>query len=198
MNKDYLMDLMRVPKIHRQFDYDAVKTFKHWVEYVEPFLANIKKYISEGKGLVLSGDYSCGKSAIAAHILEQALEHRKVGCWIRMDEIPQIRIKDEVFDHTVGTMLSEHIEECDLLVIDELYIDDTINFQNHAAEVLIRRRVDRLKSTVITTNLKHADLKKSHPALEAVLYGQFKFVTFDKYNFRKDPQKRLGDGRSYW
>ena len=185
--------MLRIPRIHRAFNQEVLAKEPHWEKSIKPYIDTLPERLRHGHGLVFLGNYSCGKSACAAHVLDSALNYGKVGCWIRMDEIPDININDAVFDHVTGKLLSEHIQDCPLLVIDEFLVRsaDNLRYMEQATEILVRRRVDNLRSTIITTNLAQSLIETRFASFSAVLEEQFKFVKFPAYDFRKDKLGRL-------
>ena len=192
MNLERLLDIMRVPRIHRGFRQEIIENDAHWKSYLGPFCEHMPEHLRQGHSFVFLGPYSCGKSATAAHLLTRALDYHKVGCWISMDEIAQITIEDSIFDHVTGKTLSEHIRTCPLLVIDEFFIrSGDLRYKEHATEMLVRRRVDDLRSTIITSNLSPGEIRKNFESFAAALDQQFKMIKFPSYDFRQDRQGRL-------
>lgn len=185
-----LYRLMRIPPRYWRFNADHIKHLDHWDD-IKIFKDNLKENMALGKGLMLSGNYSTGKSSIAAAMLVAALEHKKIGMWTRMDELSSIQINNPVYDLTEGIMLWDYIETCPLLVIDDLFFRTDLKYSEELCEVLVRRRVDSLRSTIITTNRSFPDINTKIPSLANVMHGNFKVVKVGGYDFRADPKGLL-------
>jgi len=126
------------------------------------------KYVSEGRGLYLFGDYGRGKTALASILARRWVATARQPCyWIRATDYPNIVIKERQLNEFYT--VAEWCEETPLLVIDEFQIRDTIKYSETVIEELFRRRVDRKKSTIFTTNVIPSVLEKAYPAMHAVL-----------------------------
>jgi DNA replication protein DnaC len=79
----------------------------------------------------------------------------------------------------------ERAETCDLLILDEFYVDVKARKCEPFIERLLRTRIDDKKATIITSNVSPAALKVRYPMLHSVLTEVTTFVDFDaKVNFR--------------
>lgn len=181
---------MRIPPKYWRFNADYIRNLSHWDD-IKTYKDQLKEHMATGKGLMLTGNYSTGKSSIAAAMLVAALEHKQIGIWARMDELAQIQINNPVYDLTEGVMLWDYIETCPLLVIDDLFFRSDLKYSEELCEILVRRRVDCLKSTIITTNRSFPDIEKKLPSLANVMHGNFKVVKVGGYDFRVDPKGLL-------
>src|SRR5690554_3139856 len=82
------------------------------VNYTKYFMENVAK----GRGLLLWGDYSRGKSALAAIILKCAVVHKKTALWAVCADIPKYIVEKPMFDSEVT-----YYERC--LNVDVLALD---------------------------------------------------------------------------
>lgn len=130
--------------------------------------SNFFKYVSEGRGLYLFGDYGRGKTALASVLARKWIDESLQSCyWIRANEYPTAVIRDQRYDDYYN--VAAWCEEVPLLIVDEYQIRESIKFGEAVIEELFRRRIDNRKSTIITTNVAPTVLEKGYPAMFAVL-----------------------------
>jgi DNA replication protein DnaC len=118
------------------------------------YLADIETFIDNGDGLYLWSDQNgTGKSALASVILRRALAVGYSGYYIRSQALKDAIATSRVFDES--ETINERVRRVDLLVIDDLakeYRTES-GFTQLVLEDVIRERVQRKKSTVLTANL---------------------------------------------
>lgn len=126
------------------------------------------EYVNLGKGLYLWGDYGRGKTALASVLAKRWIQQSMQPCyWIRANEYPSIVIKEHRLSEYYT--VADWCEEVPLLVIDEYQVRENVRFTETVVEELFRRRIDKKKSTIITTNVAPQTLEKAYPAMYAVL-----------------------------
>jgi len=178
------LERMRIPQKHWGAKLSLIPDRCEHKKIVSNYVANIEDHLYEdSRGLLLFGNYSVGKSALAAIILKAAMAAGEVGLWISSRDIPTYVIQNTPFDDNVTVYDRAH--KVRALVIDELIIRDDIKYTEQSIETLIRRRVDECLMTILTTNHAPAAIKEKYPALAEVLLEATTPVRVSGHNFRE-------------
>ena len=188
-----LLDLMGIPINHWDAKFRYIPDGLRHKEVVREYCDNIRENLQKGQGLYLWGEYSTGKSALAAICLKAAANHRIVGRWVRAKELPNIQISKQR-DESEG-LYYETLKNCPLLVLDEFQMREDIKYTENLAEDVIRFRIDNKLSTVITSNVVVTDLKQRYPALYAVLQEAVYPVKVHGHDFRQPRKGRAKDDK---
>jgi DNA replication protein DnaC len=151
-------------------------------ETVKAFLGGLARHIDAGRGLYLWGDYSVGKSAIAAIILKRGLQLKQIGYWCRCSNICSDVVEGRPFDSTMS--VEDRILSVPLLVMDELLCHD--DRRDAYTENVVRERVVEGLSTIITSNYSPPKLKNKYPALAEVLKEFCVPVQVKGHDFRSE------------
>lgn len=182
--------MINVPKTHWGVRAELLDGLPH-EEATTNYLKSLKRRTESGDSLVLCGEYSRGKSAIAALLLREALGLGIIGYWLPMRNWAKVQIEKTLFDASYNITVEEHCLECPLLVVDEFVLRDNIAYNEQAMEHLIRQRADEDHSTIITTNLSWRTLESEYPAISAAMVGVYKWIEVRGYDFRADPEGLL-------
>jgi primosomal protein DnaI len=114
---------------------------------------------SSSKGLYIYGQYRRGKSSLAALIMKLSLARGIYGLWLNYRDLPGYVINKDLF--TDNQTILERAKEVELLVIDEFYPEvRTGFFPVKTLDDLIRDRLQKNKTTIITSNCSPNDLIK--------------------------------------
>jgi len=156
---------------------------------IRRYLDDIEAHILTPAGLLLFGEYSTGKSAIASLCLKEAARCGIVGYWISAGDLPRYQINGEPFDEEVSC----YIRACSvpLLVIDEYFMRAEMKWTEDAVDALVRHRVDDRLCTIITTNHAPPQIQKARPALAAALLEAVYPVKVSGHDFRKEIGKLI-------
>jgi len=122
--------------------------------YAEDFTANARR----GAGLVLAGMPGTGKSHLAAAIL-QALLPRNVAYMTCMDVIRAVRETWRRDSERSETQVLRHLEQLDLLVIDEVGVQYGTDGEQTVLFDVLDRRYREVRPTVLLTNQDKAGFK---------------------------------------
>lgn len=181
--KEELFTRAKIPKNHWDCSLSKIPETASHYEEIKGYLENIIDNLSKGRGLYFSNQPGRGKSGTAAIIAKCALAHRKSVLWIESENVVKHKIEKDMFDDEVT--IYERAETCDLLILDEFYVDVKARKCEPFIERLLRTRIDDKKATIITSNVSPAALKVRYPMLHSVLTEVTTFVDFDaKVNFR--------------
>lgn len=173
----------KIPKNHWGCTLAQIpETAKHYLN-VKEYLDNISENVKSGKGLYFSNQPGRGKSGTAAIVAKCAIAHRFSVLWIESEKTVKYAIEKEPFDE--DQTIYRRAESCDLLIMDEFFVDTKARPCERYMEILLRTRIDAGKSTILTSNVSPTALKTRYPLLYSVLTEVTEFVDFDaKVNFR--------------
>jgi DNA replication protein DnaC len=133
-----------------------------------------------GKSLLIAGKSGTGKSFQAADILDGLIRtHPISGRWVEADDYIDM-IKDS-FDNDgllpemySSPHLVKYIKGVfDVVVLDGLGEERLTEFAAHELGSLIRKRFDRMKSTIITSSLTLVDIKHRYGSRLAAALADF-------------------------
>lgn len=137
-----------------------------------------------GDSLLIYGQSGTGKSELAADVLDALVSRPLVsGRWVEADDYIEM-IKDS-FDNDgllpemySSPHLVKYIKGVfDVVVIDGLGDERLTDFAKHELGSLIRKRHDRMKSTIITSRLSLADIRDRYDARLATVLADFSMET---------------------
>jgi len=181
------MTYINVPQIHWKTSLAAIpRTCKH-LSVITDLMQRLIPSIEKGEGWLLFGDYSTGKSAIAAMLLKQAARYRCFGFWINALDIPGYAIEKTLFE---GELAYERAVSTSILVIDELVLRENGGPLEQYMEMLVRRRLAAQRSTVITSNHAPSVIQARYPALYAALLEAVTPIKIQGHNFREALARR--------
>ena len=142
-----------------------IKAYNECLGYVR----NLEDNLEQGKGLFLTGSVGSGKTHLIAAMVDwiaRMTTRRKYRAWIifitSVDLLALIKYtfdrKNKDDDNTEELM--SKLEDCDLLIIDDLGTEKTTDWASELFYKIIDSRYSNLKSTIITTNLTDQELKE--------------------------------------
>ena len=136
---------------------------------------HLSEHIRNGKGLILMGPVGTGKTSLAISILRKAIEQGYNGYLISMTSLFDTLL-------TLSKGPSEHylkfenrIRNSPLLVLDDFGAEYTSEWVQQKVASIIADRVERSKSTIITSNLSVEQIKKAY---DSRVYDRLKGTSF--------------------
>ena len=178
---------MRVPKTHWESSLDKIPNACGHKSVMTRYLQNIYQHIEVCTGLLLFGEYSAGKSALASLCLKYAAHAGVIGYWISAADLPRYQIEGEMFDEELTCY--ERARTVPLLVIDEYFMRREMKWTEDAVDALVRSRIDEVRCTIITTNHAPSQIEESRPALAAALREATYPVKVAGHDFRTQIMK---------
>lgn len=176
------MERMRVGRKHWGVRFDDIPDECSYKKELRDFIADLKKNIDGGNGLVFHGEYGRGKTGAAVLIMKEVVARGGSALLLGVDEVQQAVITRAPFDEE--TTLIDRANEVDLLVLDDMNREYVKEFGKTAIETLIRRRYDNGLAIVITTNASPAELGKTYEAAMQALRERTKVVMCQGKNWR--------------
>lgn len=178
---------MRLPHRYIESSFDTV-VGEHKA-HIEKFLRQIEENIAAGRGLLLFGPPSTGKSSIAALAAKEVVRRGKTSLFLNFVEFVADD-RDAVFDDTHTVI--QRAKAVDLLVLDEVGFRAMTNGERKRLDEVVRRRIDEVRSTIITTN----DPGESLVAVCGVEFIELVKdsllpLKVDGHNFRDETQKAI-------
>lgn len=128
------------------------------VSIVCDYIKNIEKHVQKGQGFIFLGGVGTMKTTLAIAVLRFYLEKKKQGYFIPMvsllDTLNSMRER-----HDGGLMNFENkIRNTPLLVLDDLGAEYDHTFIQAKVDAIIAERYNRMKATIITSNLPPKDI----------------------------------------
>ena len=153
-------------KLRRQFEFVRLPENHYYAKInevqetsvdISDWLENPKSKLG-GKGLYLYGDYSRGKSSIAAIICKMLIYKGIFPFWLEYQDLAGYIINDTMFNDT--TTMVRRAAEADFLICNEF---NPKAYQKpmpiDCLDYVIRERVAAKKTTIITSNTSPGELK---------------------------------------
>lgn len=189
MNKKILKRL-DVPPLHYGCEVEKIPDKCNHKEFiVNKIKPRLPHLIKNGTSLYLSGKYSTGKSGLAVALLKDAFEYNIFGLYVMCGDVPGFYINKTVFD--ADQTYAARMENVDLLVLDELIPFQGNTYKNDCIENLVKKRINNLKTTIITSNISFKDLYEEFPSLHQSLKECTVPITLSGHDFREDKKENL-------
>ena len=136
---------------------------------------HVREHITNGRGLIMIGPVGTGKTSLAISILRKAIEQGYNGYLISMTSLFDTLL-------TLSKGPSEHylkfenrIRNSPLLVLDDFGAEYASEWVQQKVASIIADRVERSKSTIITSNLSVEQIKKAY---DSRVYDRLKGTSF--------------------
>jgi len=181
------LERMRIPELHHSCAMRAIPDSCEHKHTVQQYIDALEDNLSDGIGLLLFGNYSCGKSGLGSILLKAAASLGHIGLWLRATEIPGFYIDSTRFDDQLTVI--ERAIAVPLLVIDEVILFG--DKRDWHFERLIRDRVGSRRATICTTNLTPQKFKSQYPAVAAVMQEAVIPIHVQGHDFRADIRDKI-------
>jgi len=163
------------------------------------YIDSIDDRIDRGQGLLLySQGYGTGKTLAASLILRKALRRQHTGYFITFSNLMQMA-KDGWKSDESAKKYREIVSTVDLLVMDDIGKEQLAvgGFSNDYAkmmfESILRDRVQRLKTTIYTSNLTAFQIQQTYShAVGSLLAESTQQVDFPGGDYRQTETRTVG------
>jgi len=160
---------------------------------VEKYLGSILEMLDQGIGLYLwSTENGSGKTSIAALIAKEALRYGKTVFFEESSRLKGSLINKEQFEE--GTSIEERMMMVDVLILDDIGKEyrTSSGYAENVIETLVRARVQKVKTTIMTGNVHPKDMKKIYSEdFAALLKESVVPVNVTGHDFREARAKAL-------
>jgi DNA replication protein DnaC len=188
MNTNKLLQHLTIPRVHWDARLAEIPGTCPHLPSVTDWVENVATRVNQPFGLLLLGEPSMGKSAIAAICLKAAASRGIFGYWVNHRQLPAQRINNQPFDE--NQTIWERACSVPLLIIDEVQLIREA-YTEQILEELVRIRIDERLCTILTSNHSPDDFKTKWPTLFAALDEAVKIVVVRGHNFRKEIAKEI-------
>ena len=143
--------------------------------------------------LLLTGDPGLGKTFLSACIAREVSDE---GYSVVYDTATHIfdRFEAQKFGREGGESVSADVSrilECDLLILDDLGTEMTTAFVQSALYQIVNSRLLERRSTILSTNLKAAELERRYSAqIASRIEGEYQVLPFFGEDIRKLKRER--------
>ena len=143
----------------------SIKAYNECLAYVR----NLEENLKQGKGLFITGNVGAGKTHLIAAMIDwiaRMTKRRKKRVLIifktSVDLLAEIKYSFDRKYKDIETTeeLMNSLENCSLLIIDDLGSEKTTDWANELFYKIIDYRYSNLKPIIITTNLTDQELKE--------------------------------------
>ena len=143
----------------------SIKAYNECLAYVR----NLEENLKQGKGLFITGNVGAGKTHLIAAMIDyiaRMTKRRKKRVLIifttSVDMLAEIKYSFDrkIKDNETTEELMNNLENCSLLIIDDLGSEKTTDWANELFYKIIDYRYSNLKPVIITTNLTDQELKE--------------------------------------
>lgn len=122
------------------------------------YMANLDEYISQGKGLLIFGNYGTGKTTAAVVIAQEALS---LGYSVRFLGVDYLISELRAMNYEQAGAFRQELSAKDLLILDGLETDAESKWLLDELGAIISSRYDNNKVIIITTNSTPKQLQNS-------------------------------------
>jgi len=166
------VDLMMARDDDNRMESCAVPPrYQHAVlkDFPEPTRKIIAEGLKDGRSWFLTGGTGTGKTHLAAAIFRAS---RLTGCWSTVPDL-LLRVRSTFRDHADETEkeIVNYYTGAPMLVLDDLGAEKVTDWSLSTLYVIVNRRIDALKPTVVTSNLDLDKLAAFDPRLASRLGG---------------------------
>lgn len=131
---------------------------------VKTYILDITRKLDKGEGLILVGGVGTMKTTMAIAVLRALIDARNAGYFIPMSSLlDTINERRERRDSSL-IQLETRIRQTPLLVLDDLGAEYDHTWVQCKVDAIVAERYNRMKSTIITSNLAPADIKDRYQA----------------------------------
>lgn len=140
-------------------------------------------------GMFLHGTVGSGKSALAAGTLIWAIRHRIGGYFLEYADLFEVAKNNAPFMDGTYEGLWDHVQNCRLLVIDDVFQGGVKNSYDDLVfvtlEKLLRKRWQRGVSTILTSNFSLEAFGDRAPRLTEVIHEACYVIEVKGINYRR-------------
>jgi len=181
-----LLERMNLPRNHWDVKLTEISDKASHKVFITEYVESITTNLKNGRGLYISGKHSTGKSGMSSICLKAAASKGYIGLWLSCDQIPKYIMEKYEFDEQQSVI--ERAETVPILVLDEFVLNVSVDKGKKYArigerermiEMLVRRRIDHKRSTIITANVGPNTFEEVYPSFYKVVTEAVDFIQTD-------------------
>jgi len=182
-----------LPERYWEASLSAIPDHLDYKRKIKKYIDNLVGMMEQGIGLYLwSTENGSGKTSIAALIAKEALRYGKTVFFEESSRLKGMLINKEQFEE--GTSIEERMMMVDVLILDDIGKEyrTSSGYAENVIETLVRARVQKVKTTIMTGNVHPKDMKKIYSEdFSALLKESVVPVNVTGHDFREARAKAL-------
>lgn len=143
-------------------DTNGVSSRQNALRAKETAEAFVRRFDSEFQNLCIYGETGVGKTFLSHCIAGELIKRGKHVVYLTAYELFELLAADAFARNREDGDSSEHIFDCDLLIIDDLGTELTNSFVSSQLFVCINERILKKKATILSTNLGPGEFAKTY------------------------------------
>lgn len=163
-----------------------------YIEYMVSKFSDIKDMLLENKknnksiNIFISGKTGTGKTFLSRYIGETLLNNNKTVIYITVNELLNEVFKNFNSENKNDNRLLSYIEDCDMLILDDLGKENITDFTIRYIYNLIDDRLNQKKSTIVCSCLNFTEINDSYDeGLTTRLFNYFYSIRLDGIDLRR-------------
>ncbi len=182
-----------LPERYWEASLNVIPDHLDYKHKIKKYLDNLVGMMEQGIGLYLwSAEQGTGKTSVSALIAKEALRYGKTVFFEESSRLKGMLINKEQFEE--GTSIEARIEMVDLLILDDIGKEyrTSSGYAENVIETLVRARVQKVKTTIMTGNVHPKDMKNIYSEyFSALLKESVVPVNVTGHDFREARAKAL-------
>ena len=182
-----------LPERYWEASLSAIPDHLDYKHKIKKYIDNLVGMMEQGIGLYLwSTENGSGKTSIAALIAKEALRYGKTVFFEESSRLKGMLINKEQFEE--GTSIEERMMMVDVLILDDVGKEyrTSSGYAENVIETLVRARVQKVKTTIMTGNVHPKDMKKIYSEdFSALLKESVVPINVTGHDFREARAKAL-------
>jgi len=182
-----------LPERYWEASLSAIPDHLDYKRKIKKYIDNLVGMMEQGIGLYLwSTENGSGKTSIAALIAKEALRYGKTVFFEESSRLKGMLINKEQFEE--GTSIEERMMMVDVLILDDIGKEyrTSSGYAENVIETLVRARVQKVKTTILTGNVHPKDMQKIYSEdFSALLKESVVPVNVTGHDFREARAKAL-------
>lgn len=183
VNYDLFIQRAHIPLLFKDASLDKLPDYPYREEILK-YAEDMPAHVCNGKGLLLWGHYSSGKTYTSIALLKRGVENQLHGLFVMANELSKMVVDQRRFDQKYTW--EERMLSVPLLVVDEVVPKRKRQYVDEFLEFLVRKRRYEQKATILTTNKSPDEIASISGGLAAILTEACTAIEVAGYDFRKD------------
>lgn len=174
--------------------FDLIPDGLEYKEVLRRYLAKIADHIRNGRGLLLRGPLSSGKSGAASIIAKAVVMHGGTALFVPVSELADHKIENRIFDASEDLTVWDRMQDVDLLVLDDIGAEHSSAWAKSLVERIVRLRSNTRRAIIYTANTSKMTIPLKDlygETLMAIIKASALPVLVDGKNWRDEEENDL-------